>query len=218
MSALVCWFVAPVVLARGLLGYRAAIRDGRVPEPHAKRAVLFGALGSSLLLLSLVGKAIARWNAPKLVETPAAALDREASTSPSTSTATVVDSEQENARAHAVLEAARKLSAARGELEAKLGAVTNALAGRNLSAARKGIDELDARFVRLDRAYLLPDDRTAPADRDALTSAAGLYTRFEELQKSVEQSETAVFRAAFDALWAPQNAGKEEEQLLASVG
>jgi hypothetical protein len=73
-------------------------------------------------------------------------------------------------------------------------------------------------FVSLDRAHLIPDDNADPATRGALTTAGRLLSRYDQLQRAVEANELVVFDAAFNTLWDPKNAQKDDSQLYTGVG
>jgi len=93
-----------------------------------------------------------------------------------------------------------------------------ALAAHQVGKARRTVDGLWSSFVSLDRAYLIPDDNADAAMRDVITTASRLLSRYEQLGKAVEANELVVFDAAFNTLWDPKNAQKDESALYAGVG
>jgi hypothetical protein len=117
-----------------------------------------------------------------------------------------------------VLESARAVTKDRAKLETGMTDADAALAAHQVGKARRAVDGLWGTFVSLDRAYLIPDDNAAPATRDALTTAGRLLSRYDQLQKAVEANELVVFDAAFNTLWNPKNAQKDESELYAGVG
>jgi hypothetical protein len=93
-----------------------------------------------------------------------------------------------------------------------------ALAAHQVGKVRRTVDGLWSSFVSLDHAYLIPDDNADASAREALTTAGRLLSRYEQLQKAIEANALVVFDAAFNALWAPKNAQKDESALYAGVG
>jgi hypothetical protein len=71
--------------------------------------------------------------------------------------------------------------------------------------------------VSLEGADLEPDEKADAETRGALSTASILLSRYQQL-RAVEASEMLVFDAAFNTLWDPKNAQKDEGQLYAHVG
>jgi len=124
----------------------------------------------------------------------------------------------EKAHADAVLASAKATVAKKITLETAMAAVDASLARKQIAAARRTVDGLWSDFVSLDKAFLVPDLGADSTTREALSGAATLLARYEALQKSVAANELVVFGAAFDALWEPKNAGRNEDAVFASVG
>lgn len=104
------------------------------------------------------------------------------------------------------------------KLEAAIGSANAALASHQLGKARRALDGLSGTFAPLDPAHLVPGDKADATTRDTLSIAGRLLSRYDELRRAVEANEMACFEAAFNVLWDPKNAQKDEDQLYAGVG
>jgi hypothetical protein len=219
-ASLLCWCVAPVSLILGLLARKEAVKRGTPLPRHARLAIMLGAVGTGLLAVAAVADAASSLFASK----SSAPLTSAAITAPSASATRVPsgpseeDVRAERAREAAVLESARAVTKDRAKLEVAMADADAAVAAHQVGKAGRAVDGLWGRFVSLDRAYLVPDDNADTATRDALTTAGRLLSRYEPLRKAIEANELAVFEAAFNTLWDPQNAQKDESQLYAGVG
>lgn len=220
LASLLCWCVAPVALVLGLLARGEAHRQGTPMPSQARLALILGSVGCGLLVLALVVDAVAPLLVAKPVK-PSASVASSASAlalpaePPAPST---VDTSAELVREAAAIEAARAVAKDHAKLGAAMASADAALASHQLGKARRTLNGLSGTFVGLDPTHLAPGDKADAATRDALSTASRLLSRYEELKKAVEASEMACFDAAFNVLWDPKNAQKDEDQLYADVG
>lgn len=219
-ASLLCWCVAPISLILGILARNDALKQGAPMPKQARLALVLGAVGTGLFAVVAIADA-----ASSLFTSKSTALVTSASiTAPPVSAAPVAsrpseeDRRAERAREAAVLESARTVAKDRAKLEAAMGEADASLAAHQIGKARRTVDGLWGTFVSLDRAYLIPDDNADVSARDALATARRLLSRYEQLRKSIEANELVIFDAAFEVLWDPKNAQKNEGQLYASVG
>lgn len=218
-ASLLCWCVAPVSLILGLLARNDALKQGAPVPKHARLAMILGAVGTGLFAAAAVADAASSLLASKGSTPLASARVTEPSASAAPQPApSEEDLRAERAREVAVLESARGVAGRRPQLESAMSEADAALAAHQVGKARRTVDGLWGSFVSLDRAYLIPDDNADAGTRDALTTASRLLSRYEQLQKSVEANELVVFDTAFNALWDPKNAQKDESALYAGVG
>ncbi|HXK19580.1 MAG TPA: hypothetical protein VNG33_17340 [Polyangiaceae bacterium] len=220
LASLLCWCVAPVALVLGLLARGEARKQGTPMPSQARLALILGSVGSGLLVLALVVDAVAPLLVAKPVK-PSASIAGSASAvslpaiAPGPSTA---DTSAGLVRDAAVVEAAHAVAKDHAKLEATMASADAALASHQLGKARRTVDGLSGTFVGLDPTYLVPGEKADAATRDALNTAGRLLSRYEKLRKAVEANEMACFDAAFNVLWDPKNAQKDEDQLYAGVG
>lgn len=222
LAGILCWVPGPAALILALLG-RDEIRKAPTAYSNAwqaKAGLWLGIAGSLFLVGSVIGTAIEQSFAKKTAPVVAAVSASSVASSDPAAAARFREEEQraEQARAAAVLTAARAVIAKKGTLENQLAAVETALAGKQVAQARRIVDGLWSDFVSLDRVYLVPDTDADAATREALAGAAKLLTAYEATQRNVDANEHVVFDAAFDALWNPKNAGRNEDAVFATVG
>jgi len=228
LAGVLCWLPGPAAVVLALLG-RDEMRKapGVYSNPgQAKAGLVLGIAGTLFLVVSSVGTFLQQSSSAAGTRT-AAPTSSTSSTlhagSPSTASSSGFDVDEENRRADkahadAVLTAAKATVAKKTMLETAMAAVDASLARKQIAAARRTVDGLWSDFVSLDKASLVPDLGADSATRDALAGAATLLARYEALQKSVAANELVVFDSAFDALWDPKNAGRNEDAVFASVG
>jgi hypothetical protein len=219
-ASVLCWCVAPISLILGLLARNEALKQGAPVPKHARFAIILGAVGTGFFVVAAIADAASSLFASKSSApvTSVAIAAAPASVTPPLPAPSDEDIRAERAREAAVLESARAVTKDRAKLESSMGNADAALAAHQVGNARRVVDGLWGSFVSLDRAYLIPDDNAAPATRDALTTAGRLLSRYEQLQKAVQANEHVVFDAAFNTLWDPKNAQKDEDLLYAGVG
>lgn len=219
-ASLLCWCVAPVSLILGLLARNDALKQGAPAPKHARLAITLGAVGTGLLAVAAVADAASSLLASR-ASSPLASAAVSApmpSAAPVPSGRSEEDLRAEREREAAVLESAQAVAKDRAKLETVMAEADTALAANQVGKARRAVDALWGRFVSLDRAYLIPDNNAEPAARDALATAGRLLSRYDQLQKAVEANELVVLDAAFNVLWDPKNAQKDEAALYAGVG
>ncbi|HTA92770.1 MAG TPA: DUF4190 domain-containing protein [Polyangiaceae bacterium] len=216
LGSLLCWFLSPIALVFGFIVQKEARRATGSPNANAHAAIIVGGMGSVLLVGALVVGIVSKRSAPKLVESPEISVDR----APASASAVQTDAErrEEQARTDDALKAARQLFADRAQINTSFQTIDDDLSKRQLSGARKTLDELFERFVGIDPAYLVPADNADPAARDALAATSGMLTRFRQAKTNVESNEFAVFNAAFDLLENSQNSHVNQAQIFSSVG
>lgn len=190
-------------------------QGGPVPS-QARIAIILGGIGTALLALAVVAEPLTSILKPK---SPAPI----ASPTPATSTVAPAGPSEDELRARrardaTTLEGARVVAKEREKLDAAMASAEHALATHQVGKARRGLDGLSPTFVSLDRIALLAVETTDAEARETLKSAGEILSRFAELRRAVEAAEHAVFDSAFETLWEPKNARKDEEQLYAAVG
>jgi hypothetical protein len=217
---LLCWCIAPVSLILGLLARNDALGQGAPMPKHARLAMILGAVGTGLFAVAAVADAASSLLASKSSAplASATAVMPPASAAPTPPGRSEEDLRAERAREAAVLESARGVTKDRARLETTMSEADAALAAHQVGKARRTVDGLWSSFVSLDRAYLIPDDNADAATRDVITTASRLLSRYDQLGKAVEANELVVFDAAFNALWDPKNAQRDESALYAGVG
>jgi hypothetical protein len=114
--------------------------------------------------------------------------------------------------------AAKEITRDRARLEKSMTAVDAALAAHQVGTARRAVDGISGRFAALDGADFEPDEKADAETRGALSTASNLLSRYQHLKRAVEANEMLAFDAAFNTLWDPKNAQKDEDQLYANVG
>jgi hypothetical protein len=219
-ASLLCWCIAPVSLILGLLARNDALGQGAPMPKHARLAMILGAVGTGLFAVAAVADAASSLLASKSSAplASATAVMPPASAAPTPPGRSEEDLRAERAREAAVLESARGVTKDRARLETTMSEADAALAAHQVGKARRTVDGLWSSFVSLDRAYLIPDDNADAATRDVITTASRLLSRYDQLGKAVEANELVVFDAAFNALWDPKNAQRDESALYAGVG
>jgi hypothetical protein len=218
-ASLLCWCVAPISLILGLLARNEAVKQASPVPTHARLAIILGSVGTAILVAAAGTDAATSLFPPKPTASP--------STMPGATVTTAVsaqpsaDAEQADrarqARAAAAV-AAKEITRDRARLDRSMTTIDAALAAHQVGTARRTVDGLSGRFASLDSADLEPDEKADAETRGALSTASDLLSRYQQLKRAVDASEMLAFDAAFNTLWDPKNAQKDEDQLYANVG
>ncbi|MEI9937441.1 MAG: DUF4190 domain-containing protein [Pseudomonadota bacterium] len=220
VASILCWAVAPVGLIAGLLSRRDSLRRGEPVKGHAWLAIVLGGIGTAIMFAAYLADTIPTWlhhEHPKAII--ASATTSASAALPSASNGPTPEAqEQARARAADSVQHATELARDKSKLDANMTKTETALAAKQVGAALRSFDGLSSAFGSLEPTDLGPGDETDPGTRATLADATALLHRYKQLQKDVEASEMLVFDAAFNKLWDPKNAQRDEAQLYASVG
>ena len=220
VASILCWAVAPAGLIAGLLSRRDSLRRGEQVKGQAWLAIVLGGIGTAIMLAAYLADATPSWlhhENPHAVTASAAAFA--SATPPPTSSGATPEAQQEaRAKAADVVQHATDLARDKSKLDASMTRTETALAAKQIGAALRTFDGLSSAFGSLESTDLAPGSETDPGALATLAEATALLNRYKRLQKGVEASEMLVFDAAFNKLWDPKNAQRDEAQLYASVG
>jgi hypothetical protein len=222
VASILCWAIAPAGLIAGLLSRRDSLRRGEPVKGHAWLAIVLGGIGTAIMLAAYLSDAIPAWlshDRPKPV-VASATRPALASASPPAAPSGPTEGDQQamRARAAAAVQTATELLSDKTRLEASMASTDKALAAKQFGTVRRTFDGLWSSLGAVDPTTLVPGDDADAATRATLSAAGLLLDHYQQLRKAVDASEMAVFDVAFNTLWDPKNAQKDEGQLYSSIG